>query len=221
MIQAGYAADFVLDLTVESLNGVRNRSTLGGMARPADPEFRRALELLRELQRAGGVGMRVEEAKDKSSTAVLFFRRDDVPTEVQENANEIRRLLHLPLDRQKFTLLYSPMRGDADELAVNSRSMLQILQVFASYVEVPERHVSENRAVRAFEKDTEREVGRIHSGLHKPENAFAAVQYRGYWFWVDDSDRQAKRAFTAVMFFFTLSDSGKPEQLPLITIPAQ
>ena len=34
-------------------------------------------------------------------------------------------------------------------------------------------------------------------------------------------DRQTKRALTAVMFFFTLSDTGSPEKLPLITIPAQ
>ena len=30
MLQSGYAADFILGLTVESLNGVRNRSTAGG-----------------------------------------------------------------------------------------------------------------------------------------------------------------------------------------------
>src|SRR5688572_20345480 len=50
MLQTGYAADFILGLTVESLNGVRNRSTVGGTVREADPEFIRALELMREVQ---------------------------------------------------------------------------------------------------------------------------------------------------------------------------
>ena len=76
MLQAGYPADFILGLTVESLNGVRNRSTIGGAVREADPEFVRALELMREVQVAGAVGMRVEEDKAKNSTAVLFFRRE-------------------------------------------------------------------------------------------------------------------------------------------------
>ena len=75
MLQAGYAADFILGLTVESLNGVRNRSVAAGTVREADPEFIRALELMREVQAAGAVGMRVEEDKAKGSTAVLFFRR--------------------------------------------------------------------------------------------------------------------------------------------------
>src|SRR5580765_2922099 len=54
MLQSGYAADFMLGLTVESLNGVRNRSMQGGTIREADPEFVRALQLLRDVQAAGG-----------------------------------------------------------------------------------------------------------------------------------------------------------------------
>src|SRR5208282_4286368 len=42
MLQSGYAADFILGLTVESLNGVRNRSTAAGAMREADPDFLRA-----------------------------------------------------------------------------------------------------------------------------------------------------------------------------------
>lgn len=223
MLQSGYAADFVLGLSVESLNGVRNRSATGGTVREADPAFVRVLQLMREVQAAGGVGMRIEEDKAKGSTAVLLLRRDDLPADIQEKSAEIRRLLKLPEDQQKFVLAYSPMRGAGNELSVNSRSLLQILQAFASYVEVPEQHLKEKRAAPAFEHapESERDVGRIRSGTTRPEQAYAAVQYRGYWFWVDDSDWQTKRALTAVMFFFTLADTGNAERLPLVTIPAQ
>ena len=84
MLQAGYPADFILGLTVESLNGVRNRSVSAGAMREADPEFARALELLRQVQAAGAFGMRVEEDKAKGSTGVVFFRRDDVPADIVE-----------------------------------------------------------------------------------------------------------------------------------------
>jgi hypothetical protein len=223
LLQAGYPADYILGLAVESLNGVRNRWAAGGVVRPADPDFVRALKLLREVQAVGGVGMRVEEDKAKGSTAVLLFRRDDLPAEIQQKSAEIRRLLKLPEDQQKFVLLYSPMRGAANELAVNSRSMLQILQAFASYVEVPEEHLRAGLAAPGFEHESpdQRDVGRIRSGMSKPEGAYAAVQYRGHWFWVDGSDTQAKRALTTVIFFFTLAETGNAERLPLVTIPAQ
>ena len=224
MLQAGYPADFILGLTVEGMNGVRNRSAAAGVMREADPEFIRALQLMREVQAAGAVGMRVEEDKTKGSTAVLFFRRDDVPADIVEKTAEIRRLLKLPADQQKFVLAYSPVRGAENELTVNSRSMLQIMGAFASYLDVPEADLKEHRAVPAFENaapESRPGTVRIHSGREKPADAFAAVHYRGHWFWIDDGDWQTKRALTAVMFFFTLAETGSNEKLPLITIPAQ
>jgi hypothetical protein len=225
LLQSGYAADFILGMAVESLNGVRNRTAAGGTVREADPEFIRALELLREIQAAGAFGMRVEEDKVKGSTGVVFFRREDVPADIAEKGAEIRRLLKLPPDQQKFVLTYSPVRGAESELAVNSRSMLQIMQAFASYTDVPEAHLQEHSAWPSTENATAaegRQQGvRIHSSMEKPAGAFAAVHYRGYWFWVDNGDLQTKRALTVVMFFFTLADTGGGEKLPLITIPAQ
>ena len=223
MLQTGYAADFILGLTVESLNGVRNRSTAGGVMREADPDFVRALQLLREVQMEGAVGVRIEEDPGKAATGVVFFRRDDVSAEVAEKAAEVRRLLKLPSDRQGFVLTYSPVRGTDDELAVNSRSMLQIMGAFASYVDVPEADLKSHSALPAVEGAASegRQGVRIHSGQEPPEAPFAAVRYRDHWFWVEDGDWQTKRALTAVMFFFTLAESGVNEQMPLITIPAQ
>ena len=44
---------------------------------------------------------------------------------------------------------------------------------------------------------------------------------RDYWFWIDQGDLRTKRALNAVMLFFTMTDTGAQEALPLITIPAQ
>jgi len=223
-LQAGYAADFILGLTVESLNGVRNRSTSAGATRDADPDFLRAIALIRQVQAAGAVGMRVQEDKSKGSTAVLFFRRDDVPQDVAEQSAEVRRLLKLSPDTQQFTLIYSQGRGAENELAVNSRSMLQILSAISSYLEVPEADLKGHAAVPVPTNapgGTGSDGVRIHSGKEKPAGAFAAVHYRDSWFWIDDGDLQTKRVLSAVMFLFTLLDTGPAQSLPLVTIPAQ
>lgn len=225
LLQSGYAADFILGLAVESLNGVRNRSTAGGSVRDADPEFVRALTLLREVQGAGAFGMRVEEDKVRGSTGVVFFRRDDIAPDLAEKGEEIRRLLKMSPEPQKFALIYSPSRGAENELAVSSRSLLQILQAFASRLDVPEEHLKD-RSAWPVPPDTSSGLGReqtvrIHSGKEKPASSFAAVRYRDHWFWVDNGDLQTKRTLSVVVFLFTLADTGAPERLPLITIPAQ
>jgi hypothetical protein len=223
MLQSGYAADFILSLTVESINGVNNRSTLGGRIREAHPDFLRAMELLRDVQAAGGVGLRIEDNKDKGTTGVVFFRRANLEPEVLEKATEVRRLLRMSPTRETFTLVYSPVPGAEGELAVNSRSMFQILQAFASYVDVPAADIK-SRAAPPMSTDRPGDARRpvtIRSGPEKPATSYAAVHYRGSWFWVDDADWQTKRAMLAVVFFFTLAEGSGSERVPLITIPAQ
>jgi hypothetical protein len=224
MLQSGYAADFILGLTVESLNGVHNRSATAGTVREADTEFVRLLQLLHEVQAADAVGMRVEENKDKTETAVMFFRRDNLTPEIADKLGEIRRLLKLPEGQQQFNLVYSPVGGGDGELGVGSRSMLQIMAAMASYADVPESDLKDGRAtpsVQTTDSAGNRDPVEIKCGKEKPADAFAAVHYRNHWFWVDDRDWRTKRALTAVMFLFTMAETGADEKLPLITIPAQ
>lgn len=224
MLQSGYPADFILALSVESLNGVRNRSSAAGVIREADPEFLRVLELMRDIQSAGAVGMRVEEDKEKGKTAVLIMRRDNITPDIVAKQQEVRRLLQLPEDAEKFILKYSPARGEPGELSVNSRSMMQVMAAFASYIDVPEEHLKNHSAVPAptnINAHNRESSIRIRSDKEKPENAYAAVRYRDHWFWIDDSNWQTKRALTTIMFFFTLAETGGNEKLPVVTIPAQ
>ena len=153
MLQSGYAADFVLGLTVESLNGVRNRSASAGVTGEAEPEFVRVLQLIREVQLAGAVGMRLQEGKDKDATAVMFFRRENLSPEIADKLVEIRRLLKLPEGQHQFKLIYSSTVGGVGELAVGSRSMLQIMLAFASYVDVPESDTKEGRAIPSLQSN--------------------------------------------------------------------
>jgi hypothetical protein len=182
--------------------------------------------LMREVQAAGAVGMRVQENKDKSATTVVFFRRDSLPPEIVDKVVEVRRLLKMPEGQKQFDLVYSPSAGADGELAVGSRSMLQVMAAMASYTEVPESDLKEGRAVPSLQSTNNAgkpDPVRIKcsSGLMKPADAFAAVHYRDQWFWVDDRDWRTKRAFTAIMFLFTMAENTGEEKLPLITIPAQ
>jgi len=224
MLQSGYAADFILALTVESLNGLHNRSSAAGALRGADPEFVRVLQLLREVQAAGAFRMRVQENKNKSITTVVFFQSSNLAPDIQGKFSEIRRLLKLPDDQEQFNLVYSSAAGGAGELGVGSRSMLQIMSAMALYTDVPAADLTAGRALPALPSTNSLggdDPVRIKCSPEKPAEAFAAVNYRKQWFWVDDRDWRTKRAFTAIMFLFTMAESTGDEKLPLITIPAQ
>ena len=45
------------------------------------------------------------------------------------------------------------------------------------------------------------------------------MAYDGDWFWIANDDLRTKRVFTFVMLLLSLSESSKPGQPPVISIP--
>jgi hypothetical protein len=225
MLRSGYAADYFLALTLESLNGLHNRSTVASFSRKADPAFIQVLQLLREVQVAGAVHVRAEENPDKTESTVVYFSGDDMPPEILDKIGEIRRLLKLPEGQAEFKLVYSSSAGRNGELGVGTRSMLQIMSAMASYTDVPIADLKDGTALTVPESSDSASMDdpvKIKCSPEKPAHAFAMVHYRNQWFWVDDHDARTKRVFTSIMFLFTMmSDSSGEERLPTITIPAQ
>ena len=222
LVQAGYAADFILELGVESLNGLRNRPiTLGSRQKP-DPEFFRVLALMREIQDAGAVGLRIEAPTNGLPASVLFFRSDKIEPAMQAKIAEVRELLGLTPGQSAFRLVQSPLRGSAGELGITTRSLIQVMAALSLGVEVPPSHQQRKLtppipAVPVGEQP----LLRVHSGSTEPVEAFAAVAYEGEWFWIANDDWKSKRTFSSILFLFTLADMGASQNLPTITIPAQ
>ena len=52
----------------------------------------------------------------------------------------------------------------------------------------------------------------------RPATAHVAIEYKGYWFYIDDSDQDTKTRFSLVMELARLELTGKGTE-PLLTIP--
>jgi hypothetical protein len=101
--------------------------------------------------------------------------------------------------------------------------MQEILSELSAGVEVPEQDLSEGRATPRPPLDTDARkypLVRIQASSGRPLNAYAAVRYRDYWFWIDDRDLNSKRVFMFLMMFSSLAETGAVPQTPIITIPA-
>jgi hypothetical protein len=224
-MQNGVPADLILLSSVQSINGLRNeQATLDGI-RPADPEFHRVRELLREIQLSGMVRLYVKEDASKQQATLLAFRTDHIPPEIQAATVELRRLLHLSPDATEFKIVPAPLPSSDTEVAVMTRSIIGILQNMAAEVEVPPEDLTQHRAVSGFDAGHTLPgivpMIRIHSAKNKPADFFVCIRYRETWFWIDDRDLPSKRSFAQLMQAFTMADTGVKENLPVVTIPSR
>lgn len=251
VIESGWPADAVMLLSVSSINGLQNqRSTIGGTTAP-DAGFLRAIHLMRRLQLAGGLSLRIEEDEQRKQTAFLRIlparagaegADRDAAADTAAAAAELRRLLGLAPDANEVRIRFGRASEGGDVVAMTTRSILQLMSTMAAQIEVPAEHLAEHRvptglaeaSAAAGTRDTADTadpaadalaVGArmitIHCTVERPADAFAAVQYRQHWFWIDDRDLQSKRVFAFMMMLFTLSETGEREPLPLITIPTR
>jgi len=222
LLQAGYQADFVLLMTVESINGLNNRSAVPARMNAGDAEFFQVVELLGQMQRSGEIGMRVELDKVKKETTLLTFHRRPLTDELKAQRAEIGRLLRLDPNLGEYQVSYGMSAGGGSSIDMTTRSLLQIMGDLAGTVDVPKTHLDDG-SVYPVPPPIEgaKPLMHVRSGTERPKDSFAVVQYQGYWFWIDRTDLASKRTFSFLMGIFNFAETGKAENLPLVTIPAQ
>ena len=224
LLQSGYSAAVVLPLTVDSINGIANESRRPGMTRLADPQFGRLTQLVLELQRTNALQIRIERGKDNNETVVMGFPPLG-PPEVTARIVELRSLLHLTRPAQGYTVRYGGYSGRGDEIALATRSMLQVMVELGVTAQVPEADVTTGRATAGATNLRPPESGAapliaILSGSAPPSDAYVAVPYKGRWFWVADNDVRSKLIFGGVMLLFSISEVGVKSAPPVVTVPA-
>jgi hypothetical protein len=222
LIQSGWPVKLLFELCVKSVNDLDNRSTAPGFARAGDPKFHELVELLERIQRSGAVGTQIVR-KDKWEAAMLSFRRK-VDPEIARDIAQARQLLGIDPNAAQITVTYGSAPTANNEVAILTRSIMEIIIEMASQIDVPAEHVAEGRTYA-----TAPEIGsgtgqvppftRIHTDREKPADVFAAIRNRGRWYWVDDRDRLSKIHFTFLMVLFSLAETGTVPQAPLITVP--
>jgi len=221
LLQSGYPADFVFNLTVDSINGVRNRSVSGGQLRAADPEFTRITQTLRKAHVAGHVGIRVQADKDKKESVAFFFHDKNIDPAFAGELADVRKALRIDPEQADFRVTFGATATDTHEIAILSRSVLRILQELSTFVDVPVDHLARGIALPLAEVTTETAPPfHVYSGAEMPCDPFAAVCYEGRWFWIEKNDILSKRTLGTLLIFLALADTGAKENLPVITIQA-
>ena len=220
LAQSGAPVDLLFRLGVQSVNGLPNRATISGQARRTSDGFETLLQALHEVQAVGSVSLRFERTAKESRVYVVL---DDGEGRAAEALRQARRILGVGLTVREFEVIYGRVPTRPGQVAVLTRSILQILFELGTQVDVSPADVQRgDTPATASELTLARErLLTVRQGERAPDDAYASVQYRGRWFWIDAGDYPSKAAFTFVYVLQVLAESGHGQTNPVVTIPAQ
>jgi hypothetical protein len=219
LLQGGWPVNLVFRTVVGSVNGLHN--AFSGVA--ADPRFDELSEAMTRIQRAGNIGIRVEAGK-AGGGVVAVIRRAESGTELSEDSLRIRELLGLTVDVSEFEIVYGLIPRNPNEVAMLSRSMMEIMLQLGFGIDLPAAHTAGGRALPGQWKpgdERAKPLVHIHSGTDAPADAYAAVRYKGYGYWIDDNDVPSKTIFTFLMILFSLAETGQTTAAPVVTVPSR
>jgi len=216
MMEAGWPARLILPIAVRTVNGIRGQV----LGRVADPEFIELTEALDSIQQADGLGFRISAAKPGENVMLVLSREDREA--VREKQEKVRKLLGLAPGLKEVEVAFGSVPRNSAEIAMVTRSMVEIMLEVGAGIDVPAAHREEGRVIPLGMTETSRAVAEplvhIHSGPAAPADAYAETRYQGYAFWIDDRDVRSKRVFSFLMLLFSLAESGQPSAAPLVTI---
>jgi hypothetical protein len=223
LVQAGWPVDSVMSIGVRAINGLHAGTRTGLMKHQGDAEFYRLLALLRAIQVAGALGIRVEDHQG-GATGTLVFRANHPDAVVESATQGARKLLGVPAETNEFPLRFGTVSKEPGEVVMLTRSMMEILYESAAGVQVPDSDLEEKRATRPLSATgssvSDSLMITVRSSAHKPPSSEAetAVNYRGHWFWVSDRDLQSKGGLSFLLTLFTLAGSGTTAAPPVLTL---
>ncbi len=222
VLQAGYAAQRVMPIMLDSINGIANGSNR--LQRLPDPRFEQLIKLVSAAQQADTIEMRIDRPKQGSESSLIVFpARKDAAAVARRS--EIARLLGVRPDLRELKVEYGAYSGRDDEIDMKTRSMLEIMLEFAAAVQVPDADVADGKATPGA-VSSRPEVFLSGSPMRvlvadtSPKGADVAVPYAGRWYWIADNDIRSKTTFGIVMLLFSIADTGVKGSAPIVTIPA-
>ena len=225
LMESGWSAEMVLPLTVDAINGLRSRKAAGKLSRAGSKDFYKVIRLMSEVKESGSMAFRIVKENNNEETTIVYFYQDNIPSSVSEKRAEVQKLLNLSETQDQVTVHYGFLPQTKGEIAILTRSLLQMMITLSTLIEVPEDHIVRGLTppIDNSSRDEEKELGRlirIESGSKQPDDAFVSIKYLDHWFWINEEDFASKRTFTFLMLLFSMMENEEPEGLPLVTIPA-
>jgi hypothetical protein len=233
--QAGWPVDVFMRIAIQRLGATENMS-FGEIPASGDSDsktqvesdfkklkrFERMIDLIFILSDSEVIEVQEVEENDKSERYLIIA--EEIAEDLRPRLDELRQLIGLS-NRNRFRITDRVTNLKDDEISIQTRSVMAMMEFMARGVEVPLEHLEDGWVIDYGLQTSEGEVAkalipfRMHSSKNRPENAFAAVRFRDYWYYIDHTDITSKRALSLIIVLFRLQAPTPSGAAPILTLP--
>ena len=219
MINFSYSQADAWMTIVRRVNNLRNPDFPDPPVLVTHPRFEEIAALAGELQRQGTLYW-VRLAGAQTGYAVVLHSYSP------HNSREVARLLELlgitrPVregDDVVIPVRLSVGSPDPGAIAIETRSLLDLMRLAAASIELPAEAAS--GAVRVRERGPAGRAIRIRVASARPAQARVAVEHRGWWYYVADDDEPSKQWFQILQLLAGAQTPGAAAGTgPVLTVP--
>ncbi len=230
----GWSINQIFSLCVEEINGIGNATKASGLTPKLAPKYQqyeRVLYLLKTLQDEGN--LKIGPSSKQPGKSLMKF------VETPQNRiyiEELTRLLGLAPSRRLVKinnvgfLDLEQQPGYKDSMTIYTRSISSMLFYLSHNIQVPKEHVEKGLVtitktaeghVFDWSQTPAGKLFKIKSSSSYPDNAFLAISYKDYWFYIEDNDLKSKSTFMLLMQLFDHQSGRSKSTNPVITIPVR
>lgn len=238
LIFMGWDVDRVFRLLIQNMANIPNAVAASGPIPENPPHYQKfleCLELLRHFQELGElqIGVRFIPHGDTHISEDEACKQEPNAIQISfpSNGGQSDRLADLlegvKMSKGRYVLNMRQAFNEEASLGLMTRSLLSAMYYLSLGVEVPPKDVAAGTVAMTQNKDGSLfdwhpvigDLLTISWSYRKPDYAYLAVPYRGYWFYIDDADVSSKRTFVLLQQIYNLQAKQQEKEDPLLTIP--
>ena len=226
--RSGWRMERIMRLTLNSINDLDNAAAASGPTPAFAPDTSDFEKLLSVIEKVGhGQFVLGYTIINDQKVLALDARMEMLERPEMQDFTKI-----LKVDKHSFYVVN--VEGNTDyrsnkEIDIKVRSLSGIEFYLSHGVQVPEEHIMQNKVQITKTADGEvfdwdsifGDLFQVQSSRQEPSEDIAAVKcfWRGYWFYIDDTDIESKNTFMLLNQITALQSGAMDKSGPLLTLP--
>lgn len=226
--RSGWRMDRVMRLTLNTINDIDNASSASGptpLLAPNPEEFNKLLSVIEKLGR-GNFQLGYTLINNQRVLA-LSVKKAMVDSPEMQDLIDV-----LDIDKHLLYIVNTDANSDyrsGSEIDINLRSLAGIEFYLSHGIHIPEEHLKNKNVQISYTAEGDifnwntifEDTFQVYSAIEEPSDNLAAVKvyWRGYWFFINDTDINSKYTFMLLNQISALQSGDVDKSGPLLTLP--